>query len=324
VAHLNLFRATPKNPLFFKRSKNRQFRKTRLTLAGCGQVGQVLLNQAPHLHINATYRNFSDRTIAIRQFGAKTFFIDLHQKQALKRLAALGSKVIWLAPPNPSTPNDKTLIYFTLLLGLHAKRYGLPKPTLSYISTTGVYGNTNGEWVNERSRVNPQSDRAKRRIQAETQLRYSYQQSRINLHLLRAPGIYSESRLPIERIKKGAPALLEQDDSWSNHIHELDLARLSLHCNLKRAPYLLINACDSQPQKMGHYFDAVADTFGLKRPPRLAKKDIQARVSSAMWSFMSESRKIKSVRMKKIGFVLKYPSIQLFFEHFTLNKVVEL
>lgn len=281
-------------------------------MAGCGQVGRSLIEHAQCLHFNATCRSGGEAADTIRRLKARPLALDLNQRHDLKRLASLGGRVIWLAPPQPQQPGVQILTRFSLLLARQSSRHSLAKPVITYVSTTGVYGNTQGKWVNENTPTNAQSPRAQHRVQDEKQLRGALRALRCHIHILRAPGIYSKSRLPLERIQKRTPALLEEEDSWSNHIHELDLARLCLHCNLKQATFQLINACDANPLKMGDYFDRVADALGLQRVPRMSRAAIVAQVSPMVWSFMQESRRIQSLNLLKTGFFLRYPSVEAF------------
>ena len=219
-----------------------------------------------------------------------------------------------MAPPNSQTTPDNTLNKLVLWAAARQQATNGKPFHITYVSTTGVYGNAQGEWISESTPLNPQSDRAKRRVHAESQLRTGLSKG-IQIHVLRAPGIYGNNRLPIERIEKGTPALLPEEDSWSNHIHELDLARLCYWTNYKGKAFEVINACDAKPSKMGDYFDLVADAYDLPRPPRMAREEVKSLVSPMMWSFMAESRRIESRRQRAIGFQLRYPSVADFLKH---------
>lgn len=215
-----------------------------------------------------------------------------------------------MAPPRSDKP-DTSLKQFQLFCRLRQAVYGLAAaPRITYVSTTGVYGNVNGRWIDELSPRNAQSERAKRRISDENQLLKGNKSGWAQIHILRAPGIYGNERLPTDRLKGRQPAIESKDDSWSNHIHELDLGRLAYWSQIKGGSRTVINACDQNPLKMGDYFDQVADALGLDRPPRLPREKVRESVSPMMWSFMQESRKIRSIRMHRIGFRLKYPSVQ--------------
>lgn len=282
-------------------------------IAGCGQVGQALLGLRPNGHFTATYRlgeNTADKRQAILNLGAKTIAANLNNLPLLRRLSTLAQRWIWLAPPNAQTEADNTLKHLVLQLARRGKQHGHP-PIITYISTTGVYGQADGAWINERTPCNPQTARAKRRVHAEQQLRTGLQHG-IQIHILRAPGIYSANRLPLERIRAGTPVLLAKEDAYSNHIHEIDLARLALWTHYKGGTFRKVNACDQHPCKMGDYFDSVADAFQLPRPPRLPRDAVKQHVSEAMWSFMQESRKIASIEQQKLQFKLRYPSVNAF------------
>ena len=274
-------------------------------------MGLVLLQTFANQHFTATYRPGADcvaKRAAILAKQARPLGIDLTSKSGLLRLISLGQRIVWMAPPNPGVPHDNTLKKLVLWAAARARAHGKPSPRISYVSTTGVYGNAQGQWINEYTPLNAQSERAKRRVHAETQLRLGLKHG-VHIHLLRAPGIYGDNRLPIDRIKNGTPALLPAEDAWSNHIHELDLGRLCHWVNYKGGVFEVLNACDAKPSKMGDYFDLVADAFKLPRPPRFSREEVQRLVSPMMWSFMSESRRIESLNQKKLGFRLRYPSV---------------
>lgn len=277
-------------------------------------MGLKLLQINPNQYFTATYRpglHSSAKRGVILENNARPLACDLNSKAGLLRLISLGHRILWMAPPNSAVETDHTLKKLVLWASTRALAFNKPAPRISYVSTTGVYGNVQGQWINEYTRLNPQSDRAKRRVHAENQLRIGLKHG-VHVHILRAPGIYGDHRLPIDRIKNNTPALLAEEDAWSNHIHELDLGRLSRWVNYKGGVFEIINACDTQPCKMGDYFDLVADAFQLPRPPRLPREEARQMVSPMMWSFMSESRRIESLNQKKLGFKLRYPSVAEF------------
>jgi len=277
-------------------------------------VGLVLLQTFPDQHFTATYRPGADtaaKRAAILAHYARPLAIDLNLKSDLLRLISMGHRIIWMAPPDSSVHTDTTLKKLVLWAATRAKAHGKPAPRISYVSTTGVYGNAQGQWINEYTPLNAQSDRAKRRVHAETQLRLGLKHG-VHVHLLRAPGIYGDNRLPIDRIRNRTPALLPDEDAWSNHIHELDLGRLSRWVNYKGGAFEVLNACDAKPSKMGDYFDLVADAYQLPRPPRFSREEVKQMVSPMMWSFMSESRRIESLNQKNSGFVFAIPALLIF------------
>jgi nucleoside-diphosphate-sugar epimerase len=167
--------------------------------------------------------------------------------------------------------------------------------------------------------VNPQSERAKRRVDAENSLRLWAPAHGVALTILRVPGIYALDRLPVERIQAGAPALIATEDAYSNHIQSDDLARLICAAVYHGKPQRVINACDGGETKMGDYFDEVADAFGLDRPPRLPGAELEKIVSPMLWSFMRESRRVTNTRLKELKTPLRYPSVVAFLKTISKN-----
>ncbi len=277
-------------------------------------MGQTLPQHFGQVYFNATYRPSpltAERKRHFRELGAKPIKADVQNRTNLKRLAALGGRIIWMAPPRSDKP-DHSLKQIQLFCSFRSQIHGLAKPRITYVSTTGVYGNVDGRWIDELTARNAQSDRAKRRIADENQLFNGSKMGWADIQILRAPGIYGVDRLPVDRLKSRQPAIEAKDDSWSNHIHEVDLGRLAFWSQIKGGSREVINACDQTPMRMGDYFDQVADALGLERPPRLPRDRVREVVSPMMWSFMQESRKIRSIRMHRIGFRLNYPSVQTY------------
>ena len=128
--------------------------------------------------------------------------------------------------------------------------------------------------------------------------------------ILRVPGIYAADRLPLQRLQAGTPALNDEDDGYTNHIHADDLARAIIHALRQLNGIRIYNVVDDSRMKMSEYFDLVADAVGLPRPPRIARSEAEGRISPAMLSFMDESRRLANLRLhKELGLRLHYPTV---------------
>ena len=131
----------------------------------------------------------------------------------------------------------------------------------------------------------------------------------IKLSILRVPGIYAETRLPLDRLKQGTPVLRAEDDVFTNHIHADDLARATIAAVFRGKPNRAYNISDDAELPMGMWFDAVADAFGLARPPRVSWEEAETRIAPLLLSFMSESRRMSNARMKReLRVRLRYPT----------------
>jgi nucleoside-diphosphate-sugar epimerase len=179
-----------------------------------------------------------------------------------------------------------------------------------YISTSGVYGDCQGALVNETRAINPLTERAVRRVDAERRVRNWGLRNGVNVSILRVPGIYASDRLPLARLREGAPVLAPEDDGYTNHIHADDLARIVVAALRYARPGRVYHACDDSNLKMGEYFDLVADRFALPRPSRVPRAQAEGRIAPGMLSFMQESRRLTNMRIKQeLRVHLRYPTV---------------
>lgn len=244
---------------------------------------------------------------ALRLLGIIPVRGDLDQPDTLAAIAGLAHDVVHFAPPPGRGVHDARTAH---LIAALAKGRSLPQQ-LVYISTSGVYGDCGGELVAETRPVRPQTDRARRRADAERRLRDWGARSGVRISILRVPGIYAADRLPLARLEKGTPALKRDEDSYVNHVHADDLARIVVAALHHAHPNRMYNAVDDAPQKMGDYFDLVADRFGLPRPPRIARAEAAAIIPENLLSFMNESRRLVNRRIKReLRLKLRYPTVE--------------
>ena len=283
-----------------KNKKSQKFGRPRLLIVGCGDVGMRLLPL-----VCARFRVFAvtssaHRCAQLRAAGAIPIVADLDHPSTLRRLANLAPNVIHMAPPQSAGELDRRTRHLAAILPAGAN--------VVYVSTTGVYGDCQGQLIDETRTVAPHNARAWRRVDAERVLRGWARRVQGRLAIVRAPGIYARERLPLTRLEQGTPALLAQDDVFTNHIHADDLAHIVALALFRALPGRIYNAVDDTHMKMGDYFDAVADAFGLARPPRVARAQLAAQVSPIKLSFMSESRRMRNERIKReLGVRLRYP-----------------
>ncbi|WP_090867984.1 NAD-dependent epimerase/dehydratase family protein [Paraburkholderia diazotrophica] len=194
-----------------------------------------------------------------------------------------------------------------------AGHYAGVRPRIVYASTTGVYGDCGGAWLDETRPIAPANERAKRRVSAETQLRRAAARRAIAASIARIPGIYAGNRLPLARLERRTPALVDADDVYTNHIHADDLAAILLRMATHGRPSRVIHASDDTTLKMGEYFDRVADAFGVERPPRITRDEAERQLEPMMLSFMRESRRLVNGRLKReLRVQLRYPSVDDF------------
>lgn len=230
---------------------------------------------------------------------------DLDRPATLHAFSGWADAVLHCAPPPAEGDTDPRTANLLDMLAC-----GAAPARIVYLSTSGVYGDCGGARVDERRPVNPQSGRARRRVHAERQLEAWCAACGVALLVLRVPAIYAGDRLPIARLRAGTPALREEDDVWTNHVHADDLALIVQCAFAPDARAGVYNACDDSEMKMGDWLDLVARHCGLARPPRIPRSEAAARIEPGLLSFMRESRRLVNAKLKReLGVRLAYPTV---------------
>ena len=278
----------------------------RILIVGSGDVARRALPWlVRRFRVFALVRQ-PEAAIELRALGAVPVVGDLDDRRSLRRLAGIADAVLHFAPPPQAGDGDPRM---ARLLAALAGRSSLPQGVV-YISTTGVYGDCAGARVDETRPCRAQTARGRRRVDAERRLRAFGRRNQVRVALLRAPGIYAGDRLPLERLRRGDPVLAADEDVHTNHIHAEDLARIACLALFRAGPGRAYNASDDSGLRMGEYFDAVAERFGLARPPRMARAEIVHHLSPLTLSFMSESRRLDNRRLKReLRLRLRYPTV---------------
>jgi nucleoside-diphosphate-sugar epimerase len=289
--------------------RSARFKCPVLLIVGCGDIGLRVARQVVDRWRVLALTSSSDRLDALRATGAVPLRGDLDRPETLARLAGLADAVLHLAPPAAAGMRDTRTAYLVRALARSPRLR-----CLVYGSTSGVYGDAAGAWIDETAPLRPATDRARRRAEAEQRLRFFGRSSGVRVTLLRIPGIYALDRAggdPRQRLLRGTPLLVAPDDVFTNHIHADDLARacvLALHRGL---PQRAVNVNDDSELRMGEYFDLVADLFKLPRAPRLSRGEAAQRLSALQLSFLEESRRLVNRRLKQeLRLVLRYPSVE--------------
>jgi len=285
-----------------------RFRRERLLIVGCGDVGLRVARFLPSSVRLLALTSNPQRTVELRQLGITPLMGNLDDARSLRRLAGLGTRVLHLAPPPAIGHTDPRVR--ALLNALRAR--GLPR-ALVYGSTSGVYGDCGGARVTEARAVRPATARAQRRVYAESAVRWWGRSAGVRTSVLRIPGIYAANRAggdPRERVRRGAPVLQASEDVYTNHIHADDLARACIAALWRGAAQRVYHASDDTDMKMGDYLDAVATVSGLPLPPRISRAQALAELSSTVLSFMGESRRLDNHRLKaELRLRLRYPTV---------------
>ncbi len=280
----------------------------RILLIGCGDVA---LRSAQLLRGRARLYGLTrraDELPRLRSRGIVPLVGDLDDIRTLARLRVAPWGVLHFAPPPPEGRDDPRTRH---LIAALTKARRIPRRFV-YVSTSGVYGDCAGARVSETRPRRAQTPRAVRRVAAEDRLRAWAAAHAVQLAVLRVPGIYADTRLPLERLRHETPVLVDADDVYTNHIHADDLARACVAALFHGRPNRVYNIADDAELKMGAWFDTIADAHRLPRPPRVSWEEAEARVAPMLLSFMNESRRLGNARMKReLRVRLRYPLPQV-------------
>jgi nucleoside-diphosphate-sugar epimerase len=277
-----------------------------ILIIGCGYVGR---------RVAQVERKRGNRVVALARStesagqltarGIEAVRGDLDVPSSLTGLPTQDAIVYYFAPPPSSGTIDPRIQNFLDAIPENAR-----PSRVVLISTSGVYGNCQGEWVTEDRAPRPVADRARRRLDAERRLGTWCENHFTDGVILRVPGIYGPGRLPRKRLLAQEPVLLEQESPWSNRIHVDDLVRACHAAAHHARPGTVYNISDGHPSTMTDYFNRVADAINLPRPPQITLAEAQARLSDTMQSYLAESKRLDNRRMRQdLGVEPLYPDL---------------
>jgi len=277
----------------------------RFLIAGCGYVGRRLSSRLlESWRVVAVAR--SPGTLAdLRTMGVEAIFADLDTIAAppLPGAVADGAAVAYLAPPPGTGVTDPRLERFLGALG------DAQPLVFLYISTTGVYGDTGGATVDERSQASPANDRSRRRLAAERATQDWCDARGTRWVVLRVPGIYGPDRLPLERIARGEPTIRPEDSGPGNRIHVDDLVSACIAA-VEKPVSGIFNVGDGDHASTTEFLLKTASLAGLTPPRLVSLAEARTQVSPGMLEFLVESRRVDTTRMREeLGVVPLYGNL---------------
>lgn len=174
-----------------------------------------------------------------------------------------------------------------------------------YLSTTGVYGNRNGEWVDEGDPVAPSLPRTRRRVAAEGR----WLASGLPVHIFRLAGIYGPGpgRNQLDAVRTGTARRIVKPGQVFGRIHVEDIAQVLRASMARPNPWAIYNVADDEPTPPQDVVAFAAELLGLEAPPEVPFE--QAELSPMARSFYADSRRVSNQRIKaELGVRLRYPS----------------
>jgi nucleoside-diphosphate-sugar epimerase len=207
---------------------------------------------------------------------------------------SLGDADCILSSVAPDQHGDPVLRHFTLP---QSARW------IGYLSTTAVYGDRDGGWVDEQTATSPGSPRGRRRVAAEQEWLSLAQPAQV----FRLAGIYGPGRSSFERLRAGTANRIVKPGQMFSRIHVDDIAAVLLASIAAPAPGRIYNVCDNEPAPPQDVVVHAASLLGIEPPPAV---DFESADLSAMArSFYGENRRVHNDRIKsELGVKLIYPT----------------
>ncbi len=277
----------------------------KVTIVGCGDIGHRVALRLPveEFSVSCWVRSRASAR-NLQGLGLDSVAVDLDDS-ATSLPVVEGHSLFYFAPPPGKGTEDKRVVALIRAMA----ETGHPHRVV-YLSTTGVYGDCNGEWVDEQRPPSPRADRAWRRLDAERRWRDWSLSGSGELVILRVAGIYGPGKLPVKRLQSGTPMVAETDSPITNHIHSQDLVAVCLAAMARGCSDEVYNVSDGHPGTMTAYFNQVADFLGLARPPVISLAEAKRRLSPGMLSYLGESRRLSNRKMvDELDVVLRYPTL---------------
>ncbi|MEO0368240.1 MAG: SDR family oxidoreductase [Pseudomonadota bacterium] len=275
-------------------------------ILGCGDVGKRIARALIQTGVDSSdiiaYVSSSTSEQACGALGLDARFWNLDQLD-VDLADCHGAHVYYTVAPQKEGESDQR----TANLMQQWRAADIRPEKILLLSTTGVYGDQQGELVTEETPLNPSTPRAKRRFSAEQQWRQYGNEKDVPVVVFRVPGIYARSRLPEKRVRSRQPVVKPEECGYTNRIHANDLARACVLALEKCGSSETFNICDGNPDKVSNYLQAVTAFFELPPLPEISLLEAQDVLSEGMLSYLSESRKIDNSKiLNKLGFKLEF------------------
>ncbi|MCE2509673.1 MAG: SDR family oxidoreductase [Alphaproteobacteria bacterium] len=176
---------------------------------------------------------------------------------------------------------------------------------VGYLSTTGVYGDRSGEWVDEDSTLRPTGMRGRRRAEAERAWLALGEKAGLAVHVFRLAGIYGPGRSALEALRQGRAKRIRKPGQVFSRIHVDDLAETLLRSMAAPKAGRIYNVCDDKPAAPEDVVTFAARLLGMPPPPLVAFED--ADLSDMARSFYADNKRVRNDRIKReLGVVLRY------------------
>lgn len=261
----------------------------RVLIAGCGDVG---LRVAQRLRQRGVAVTGLRRTQHALPEGIDSCAADLTDATSLRHLPADVTDVVYLPTPDARTPEAYDAVFCKGLANLLDALDTTRLQRLLFVSSSAVYGDHGGDWVDENTPVDPPGFNGEALVRAEQWLAAQS----LPTVVLRLSGLYGPGRMRlIERLRRGDVNVPREPAFWGNRIHVDDAAAAMVHLLHVAAPAACYLGTDDTPLPLANLYDHLADLLGAARPPAGAPPTAIG------------NKRLSNARLRATGFVPRWP-----------------
>jgi len=279
---------------------------TRLFCFGLGFSALALARtlQSEGWDVRGTVRS-ADKADALRKDGIHTVVFDGAQAGAEVAAALDGVTHVMDSIPPRDESICPPLDHFASVLSRSENL-----EWAGYLSTTGVYGDHGGAWIDESTPLVPNLERSARRVAAEEAWLVMHERYGLPIHIFRLAGIYGPGRGVLEQVREGRARRIVKPGQVFSRIHVDDIVQV-LRASMDRPnPGAAYNLCDDEPEAPDKVVGYACELLGVKPPEPIPFEE--AELSDMAKSFYADSKRVRNDRIKdELGVVLRHPSYRL-------------
>lgn len=278
----------------------------RALIVGCGYAGARLGQRLIEMGCGVTGTTRSgERGAYLEAVGVRPVVGELAERAVLRELDRLGPEVLfYLVPPVKEGGEDP-------LPKVLAATARAPLEALVYASSTSVYGDRGGDWVDETDLPRPQGRSAEARLAAERTVIGAGWNYQTPTRICRITGIYGPGRTLRGLLERGDYLLIRGADTWVNRIHVDDLASGLIAAWQRGGDSRVYNLGDDEPHRASEFACLAADLHGLPRPEWVSEEEAADRLSESRLRRKTGSKRVRNRRMREeLGVELEYPTFR--------------
>ncbi len=264
----------------------------------CDYLGYAL-QRAGGWEVAGTTRDTEKRAL-MRERGIKSFLFDYEKPLNDPKLFLDGVTHLLISTPPNDTGDPAFVMHEDDIAQLQSLEW------IGYLSSTAVYGDHGGGWVDESTELQPSSKRGSRRAKAEGQWMSLYKACGLPVHIFRLAGIYGPGRSALDSVRAGVARRIDKPGHAFSRIHVDDIVQVLMASMLNHAPGSIYNLADDNAAPSHEVIKYACEMLGLNVPPLIPFAE--ADMAPIARSFYSDNKRIHNDKIKQeLGVTLRYP-----------------